>query len=60
MKEIEVGIIGIEGIAVRNHLPSRQYVEGVPVIAVSNLDEERETISAKDSVLNMFSLNIIK
>jgi predicted dehydrogenase len=30
MKEIEVGIIGIEGIAARNHLPSRQNVEGVP------------------------------
>ena len=60
MKKNWVGIIGTGSIAQWKHLQGRRNVEGVSVIAVSNLDEERETISAKDSVLNMFSLNIIK
>ena len=41
MKEIAVGIIGTGSIAQWKHLPGHRNVEGVSVIAVCDIDEER-------------------
>ena len=47
MHEIKVGIIGAGGIAGGKHLPGHRNVEGVSIIAVCDIDQQRAENFAK-------------
>ena len=56
MKEIKVGIIGAGGIAAGKHLPGHRKVEGVSVIAVCDIDEQRaKDLAKKHDIKHVFT-----
>ena len=54
MKEITIGIIGAGAIAKGKHLPGHRDIEGVSVIAVCDIDEERARHFAQEHEIEHF------
>ena len=56
MQEIKVGIIGAGGIAGGKHLPGHRNVEGVSIIAVCDIDQQRaENFAKQHEIKHVFT-----
>ena len=56
MQEIKVGIIGAGGIAGGKHLPGHRNVEGVSIIAVCDIDQQRaENFAKQHDIKHVFT-----